>query len=231
MKQLLLIAALLLFPFFVHAQVPARSVVSISEETLGTDTYTEGTTRGFLAGCIRNDSLEALGGTDNEIVPCQVDATGAIYVNVAAGGGHADDADFAATTTAFNPIGGAFDENAADIGDNKMGIVRMTANRSMHTVIWDASGSERGANVDASFNLQVDIAASSATVTVSATDLDVQSGGADLATEASLAKLVTDPCASLAPQPFKFDITGTTTTEIINESSSNNSLPFLLSCP
>ncbi len=36
-----------------------------------------------------------------------------------------------------------------------------------------------------------------------------------------LDKLVTDPCASLAPQPFAFDITGTTTTEIINESASN----------
>jgi len=48
--------------------------------TLGTDTYTETTTKGAVVGAVRNDTLAALAGTDNEVAPLQVDASGALYV-------------------------------------------------------------------------------------------------------------------------------------------------------
>jgi len=59
--------------------------------TLGTTTYTEATTKGFTIGCVRNDSLATLGNTDNEIVPLQCDADGALYMNQARGGGQVED--------------------------------------------------------------------------------------------------------------------------------------------
>jgi len=51
---------------------------------LGTATYSEATTVGVPAGAVRNDDKATLGNTDNEIVPLQVDAEGALYVNPAA---------------------------------------------------------------------------------------------------------------------------------------------------
>ena len=59
-------------------------VSSPSVVVLGTATYTEATTKGGVMGAVRNDDLATLGDTDNEIVPLQVDANGAVYVNQAA---------------------------------------------------------------------------------------------------------------------------------------------------
>jgi len=69
----------------------AVELIDDSVATLGTTTYTEATTKGLLTGCVRNDTLASLGNTDNEIVPCQADADGAIYVNLARGGGQVED--------------------------------------------------------------------------------------------------------------------------------------------
>lgn len=52
--------------------------------TLGTDTYTEGSTQGQILGVVRNDDLATLADTDNETAPLQVDSQGALYVNQAA---------------------------------------------------------------------------------------------------------------------------------------------------
>lgn len=51
---------------------------------LGTATYTETTTKGNVIGAVRNDDLATLANTDNEIAPVQVDAEGAVFVNLAA---------------------------------------------------------------------------------------------------------------------------------------------------
>lgn len=51
-----------------------------TQYTLGTDTYTETTTIGTVAGAVRNDTLAALANTDNEIAPLQVNASGALYI-------------------------------------------------------------------------------------------------------------------------------------------------------
>jgi len=344
---------------------PITSFGGGTEYTLGTDTYTEATTVGRMVGCVRNDTLETLASADNEIAPCQVDADGAVYVNIAAGGALTDDSAYTVTTSPVNPEGGMFDDTSPDsVDENDVGIFRMSANRNQYMTIRDAAGNERGVNVDASNNLQIDIAASSATVTVAAhavtnagtfatqvdgdaltalqlidnaisgagfnitqlagattpmtttqadglantldslnvtafnyvyngttfdivregavagsflvdgtgsvfpvtnaglTELataidtqmqvDIVANATDFATQTTLAAIDTDtgniladttailadtaaiqtavelidnlrsdPCADLAPQPFRIDVTGTTTTEIINESSSN----------
>jgi len=53
---------------------------------LGTATYNEGVTWGSIAGTVRNDTLAALVDTDNEIAPLQVNASGALYIDIADGG-------------------------------------------------------------------------------------------------------------------------------------------------
>ncbi len=49
--------------------------------TLGTDTYTETTTKANVIAVVRNDVLATLAGTDNELTPLQVDEHGALWVS------------------------------------------------------------------------------------------------------------------------------------------------------
>ena len=49
--------------------------------TLGTDTYTEATSKANLIGAVRNDAKEPLANTDNEISPLQTDQDGSLYTN------------------------------------------------------------------------------------------------------------------------------------------------------
>jgi len=49
--------------------------------TLGTDTYTETTSKGNVIGAVRNDTLAALAGTDNEFSPLQVNTDGALWTD------------------------------------------------------------------------------------------------------------------------------------------------------
>lgn len=58
----------------------ALQLIDDTVAVLGTATYTETTTAGNVMGVVRNDTLAALAGTDNEIAPLQVNATGALYV-------------------------------------------------------------------------------------------------------------------------------------------------------
>jgi len=48
--------------------------------TLGTDTYTEATTKGLVIGAIRRDANTSLANTTNEVAPLQVNATGELKV-------------------------------------------------------------------------------------------------------------------------------------------------------
>ena len=64
----------------------ALQLIDDTVATLGTSTYSETSTKGNVVGAVRNDTLAALAGTDNEIAPLQVNATGALYVDVAGGG-------------------------------------------------------------------------------------------------------------------------------------------------
>ena len=55
-----------------------------AQVVLGTGTYTQGTSEGVIMGVVRNDALAALANTDNEVAPLQVNALGALYVDISA---------------------------------------------------------------------------------------------------------------------------------------------------
>lgn len=95
----------------------------------------------------------------------------AIRVNVVAGAGSGgtamtDDAAFTPATTNVTPAGAVFDDVAPDsVNEGDGGAVRMSANRNLYSTIRDAAGNERGANVNASNQLEVAVGN---TVTVAA---------------------------------------------------------------
>jgi hypothetical protein len=55
------------------------TVLNTTQYTAGTDTYSETTTQTTMSGAVRNDVLETLASTDNEIAPLQVNMNGALY--------------------------------------------------------------------------------------------------------------------------------------------------------
>ena len=55
-------------------------------KNLGSDTYTEGSEWSHAIAAVRIDTLDALADTNNEFAPLQVNASGALYVDVADGG-------------------------------------------------------------------------------------------------------------------------------------------------
>ena len=61
----------------------ALQLIDNSVVVLGTDTFTEATSSGNVMGAVRNDTLATLTDTDNEFAPLQVNAAGALYVEVA----------------------------------------------------------------------------------------------------------------------------------------------------
>ncbi len=100
-----------------------------------------------------------------------------------------DDAAFTPATTKVVMSGFEFDDTAPDsVNEGDAGAARMSANRNIYTTLRDAAGNERGANINASNQLEVAVGN---TVTVTAANLDVQSGGADLATSAQAAAIQT----------------------------------------
>ena len=63
----------------------AVELIDDAVAVLGTATYSETSTKGLTVGAVRNDDLAALAGTDNEIAPLQVNASGASYTTEASG--------------------------------------------------------------------------------------------------------------------------------------------------
>ena len=61
-----------------HFDAKGQLLIS-GDATLGTTTYSETATKGITVGVVRNDTLAALAGTDNEIAPLQVNKSGALY--------------------------------------------------------------------------------------------------------------------------------------------------------
>ena len=56
------------------------TVLTNTEYTVGADTYSEGTTKGYIMAGVRNDVLATLVNADNEM-PLQVNSVGALYTN------------------------------------------------------------------------------------------------------------------------------------------------------
>lgn len=131
-----------------------------------------------MAGVVQQSADAALS-SDGDRSVLQVDANGFLKVNIKAGAGSGgtamtDDAAFTAGTTSITPMGAMFDNSSPDsVDENDAGILRMSANRNLFMNIRDAAGNERGANVNASNELQV---AATGTVTANAgTNLNTSS--------------------------------------------------------
>ena len=69
------------------AALTALQLIDNPVAVLGTATYAEATTSGFIAGAVRRDADTSAVGTDNEIAPLIVDANGYLKVEIFDGGG------------------------------------------------------------------------------------------------------------------------------------------------
>jgi len=84
-----------------------------------------------------------------------------------------DDAAFTPGTTTITPAGAMFDDVTPDsVNEGDGGVLRMSANRNLYTTLRDAAGNERGANVNASNQLEVAVG-NTVTVTDGAGALNV----------------------------------------------------------
>ncbi len=139
--------------------------------------HTTGDT-GTMALAVRNDTLAALAGTDGDYSALQVNANGALYVNVE---------NITSTLTddaAFTPASGEglaafamFDDVTPDsVDEGDAGILRMSANRNLYSTIRDAAGNERGANVNASNEMLVKATDSDALLTTIDADTSTIAG-------------------------------------------------------
>jgi hypothetical protein len=116
---------------------------------------------GVMSLAVRNDTLAALAGTDGDYAPIQVSALGSVY-SILAEETLVDDAAFTPGTSRVFPFGATFDDTTPDsVDEDDIGALRMSANRNLYMNIRDAAGNERGANVDASNNLNVILASNS----------------------------------------------------------------------
>jgi hypothetical protein len=104
--------------------------------------------KGVMSLAVRTDTPASLAGTTGDYAPLQLDSSGNLRVNVAAGGGTggtaaADETTFTAASTQGTAIQGAFDDTGSDtVAEDKLGIARITTNRALHVNLRDATGAE-----------------------------------------------------------------------------------------
>jgi hypothetical protein len=112
---------------------------------------------GVVMLAVRRDSAASSSGTDGDYSTINTNATGALRVTIdSITGSQTDDAAFTPGTSVVSVIGGEFDDTAPDsVDEGDAGALRMSANRNLYTTIRDAAGNERGANVNASGQLNV----------------------------------------------------------------------------
>ena len=97
--------------------------------------HTSADTGQFVLG-VRNDTLAALGGTDGDYVPFQMNADGALYVEVAAGGAndsiYVDDADWSDGSSKHTLVGGLYQSTPQSITDGDVGPFQVDADGALH---------------------------------------------------------------------------------------------------
>lgn len=100
---------------------------------------------GLMPFAVRRDANTSLVGTDGDYAPFQVDANGALKVNITAGAGSGgtastDDAAFTVGSGSGTPAMGIVTADSVDSGD--VGVLGMLANRQLKVTLFDSSGSE-----------------------------------------------------------------------------------------
>ena len=96
--------------------------------------HTDLDTGNFVLG-VRNDTLAALGGTDGDYVPFQMNASGALFVEVSSGGGedavYVDDADWSDGSSKHMLVGGIYQSTPQSITDGDTGPLQVNANGNL----------------------------------------------------------------------------------------------------
>lgn len=113
---------------------------------------------GVMTLAVRQDTQTDFG-ADGDYVPLSINADGELRVTSSASTGvtHTDDAAFTVATDDGVPAFAMFDDSTPDsVDEGDAGILRMSANRNLYTTLRDAAGNERGVNVNASNELNVE---------------------------------------------------------------------------
>ena len=96
--------------------------------------HTDLDTGNFVLG-VRNDTLAALGGTDGDYVPFQMNASGALFVEVSSSSGddsiYVDDADWTDSTSKHTLVGGLYQSTPQSITDGDTGPLQVNANGNL----------------------------------------------------------------------------------------------------
>ena len=97
--------------------------------------HTSADTGNFVLG-VRNDTLAALGGTDGDYVPFQMNASGALFVEVSSASGddsiYVDDADWTDSTSKHTLVGGLYQSSPQSITDGDVGPFQVDADGALH---------------------------------------------------------------------------------------------------
>lgn len=101
---------------------------------------------GTLSLAVRKDANTTFVSTDGDYSPLQVDANGALKVNITAGAGSGgtaatDDAAFTVASGSGTPMMGVVTADSVDSGD--VGVVGMLANRQLKITLYNSSGVEQ----------------------------------------------------------------------------------------
>ena len=96
--------------------------------------HTSEDTGNFILG-VRNDTLAALGGADGDYVPFQMNASGALFVEVASSSGddsiYVDDADWSDGSSKHTLVGGLYQSSPQSITDGDTGPLQVNANGNL----------------------------------------------------------------------------------------------------
>jgi len=131
---------------------------------------------------VRNDTLAALGGTDGDYVPFQMNADGALYVTLTGTASDptnvvADDSAFVVGTGTIGVMGALADEAGTDsVDEGDVGVPRMTLDRKLLIEIADATTDSQRLAINASGEVGVVQATHgdlNANVTLQINDVDV----------------------------------------------------------
>ena len=96
--------------------------------------HSSGDTGTFVLG-VRNDTLATLGGADGDYSPLQVNASGALYVEVASASAddsiYVDDADWTDSTSKHTLVGGLYQSSPQTITDGDVGPLQVNSNGNL----------------------------------------------------------------------------------------------------
>jgi hypothetical protein len=139
------------------AALTALQLIDNPIQVFGTDTYLEATDSAMMIGVVRNDTLAALANTDNEIAPLQVNALGALYVDISAqplatGSNTIGEVTIGAASTAAGDLAKA--EDVAH-GTGDVGVMALAVRRDTPTSIADADNDYLPLTTDSAGRLHV----------------------------------------------------------------------------